>query len=222
MSGEQAVFKLLVLGMVLGVFLSAIRASAQEEKNQITGVVGRVFISDQGIHGPNAPTINPFVRSGKGFTFEVNYARVLRSRPTYSLSAEIPAVFNVDEDLGSGGNLVPTGYQQVFVAPSLRANLFPGTSVSPWLSFGGGFAHFTEDKNLIYHGANPGTSSTSGVMQGGLGLDLNPWKKGRCKRLGFRGQVRDFWSGTPDLPLADTGKTRQHNYFPGGGVIWRF
>ncbi len=43
MSGEQAVFKLLVLGMVLGVFLSAIRASAQEEKNQITGVVGRVF-----------------------------------------------------------------------------------------------------------------------------------------------------------------------------------
>jgi hypothetical protein len=51
---------------------------------------------------------------------------------------------------------------------------------------------------------------------------LNPWKRGEFRRLGFRGQVRDFWSGTPDLPLADTGKTRQHNYFAGGGVIWRF
>jgi hypothetical protein len=205
-----------------GMLASGIHAWGQDEKNEIGGIFGRVFISDQGIHGANAPTVNPFVRSGRGYAFEVNYARVLRSRPVYSLSAEIPAVFNLDEDLGSGGDVVPAGYKQIFVAPSLRANLFPYTAVSPWVSFGGGFAHFTEDKNLIYYGTNPGTSSTSGVIHGGLGLDLNPWKNGRFERLGFRGQVRDFWSGTPNLPLADTGKTRQHNYFLGGGVIWHF
>lgn len=218
MSGKQAVLAILMSACIL----SGLSARAQDDKNEIVGAIGRIFISDQGIHGPDAPTVNPFVRSGRGLTFEVNYARVLRLKPVYSISAEIPAVFNLDEDLGSGGDVVPSGYQQIFVAPSLRANLFPYTAVSPWVSFGGGFAHFSESKNLIYYGTNPATSSTSGVLQGGLGLDLNPWKKGRFERLGFRGQVRDFWSGTPDLPLADTGKTRQHNYFVSGGVIWHF
>jgi hypothetical protein len=42
-------------------------------------------------------------------------------------------------------------------------------------------------------------------------------------RIHVRGEVRDFWSGEPDYPLADTGKSRQHNnYFVGGGVMWRF
>jgi hypothetical protein len=48
-------------------------------------------------------------------------------------------------------------------------------------------------------------------------LDVKVWR-----RISIRGQVRDFWSGTPDLPLAATGKTRQHNFFVGGGAIWHF
>jgi hypothetical protein len=197
-------------------------AFAQDQKNEITGSIGRIFISDQGIHGPDAPAINPFVRSGKGLTFEVGYARILRTGQILSLSLELPAVFNVDEDLGSGGNVVPTGYQQIFFTPSARLNVFSATRVSPWVSLGGGFAHLTENKNLIYYGANPGGSSTSAVLQGGFGLDVALRKTGRVRRLSLRGEVRDFWSGTPNLPLADTGKTRQHNYLVGGGVIWHF
>jgi hypothetical protein len=218
MPGKYAALAVLLAGMCLMGF----SASAQDQKNELAGTIGRTFISDQGIQGPTAPSVNPFVRSGRGVTFQVDYSRVLRFRPVYSLAAEVPAVFNLDEDLGSGGDVVPSGYKQIFAAPSLRANFFPDTAVSPWLSVGGGFAHFTEAKNLNYYGTNPGTSSTSGVLQGGLGLDLFPWLSGRFHRLGFRGEVRDFWSGTPNLPLADTGKTRQHNYFLGGGVVWKF
>ncbi len=101
-------------------------------------------------------------------------------------------------------------------------NLFPTTAVSPWVSFGGGFAHFSESSQLIYQaGPNPGKSTTSGTIQAGLGLDLNPFRA-RFRRFGFRGEVRDFWSGELDLPLADTGKSRQHNYFVSGGVVWHF
>jgi hypothetical protein len=217
MSGKQAVLAVLVVGMcILGR-----SAAAQDEKNELTGMLGRIFISDQGIQGPNAPTVNPFVRSGKGLTFEINYARHLLGTDVYAISAEVPAVFNLDEDLGSGGDVVPSGYQQIFVTPAIRLNLFPATRVTPWVSFGGGFGHFSESKNLNYYGTNPGSSSTSGVLQAGLGLDVSPFEK-RFKRFSFRGEVRDFYSGTPDLPLADTGKTRQHNYFVGGGVIWHF
>ncbi len=212
MSGKLAVIAVLAVTTILGAF-----ASAQEEKNEVTGMIGRIFISDQGIQGPNAPAVNPFVRSGKGLTFEVNYARRFLATPIFAVSGEVPAVFNLDEKLNSGGNVVPAKYKQIFVTPSARVNFFPETAVSPWLSVGGGFAHFSESNNLIYYGTNPGGSKTSGVLQIGAGLDVKVWHK-----FGIRGQVRDFYSGTPDLPLADTGKTRQHNYFVGGGVVYHF
>ena len=214
MSGKPAVVAVLAMTMcILGG-----TAAAQDEVNQLTGILGRTFISDQGIIGGIAP--NNEVRSGNGLTFEVNYSRWLFGGSVYSISGEVPAVFNLDEKLDSG-NFVPKDYQQIFVAPSFRLNLFPATAVSPWVSVGGGFAHFSENKNLLYYGTNPGGSTTSGVLQGGFGLDVNPFQH-RFKRFGFRGEVRDFWSGTPDFPLADTGKTRQHNFFVGGGVIWHF
>jgi len=213
MSGKQTVIAVVAVAMSI----LAASAAAQDEKNELTGILGRTIISDQGVHGPNTPPLNPFVRSGKGLSFEINYARALLVAPVFSVSAEVPAMFNLDEDLGSGANVVPPDYKQIFVTPSLRLNLFPATAVSPWVSFGGGFGHFSEAKTLNYGGTNPGGSSTTGVLQGGIGLDVRAWH-----RFSIRGEVRDFWSGTPNLPLADTGKTRQHNYFVGGGVVWHF
>jgi hypothetical protein len=211
MSGKQAVLAVLAVTMsILGA-----SASAQDEKNEVTGMIGRIFISDQGIL--NEPQPDNLVHSGKGLTFEVNYARHLLVTPIFGISGEVPAVFNLDEKLGSGYDVVPSSYKQIFVAPSVRLNLFPETAVSPWVSLGGGFAHFSESSNLNYYDANPGTSSTSGVLQGGIGLDVKVWH-----RFSIRGEVRDFWSGTPNLPLADTGKSRQNNYFVGGGVVWHF
>ena len=213
MSGKQTVIAVLAVTMsILGA-----SAAAQDEKNELTGMIGRTLISDQGIHGPNPPALDPFVRSGAGLTFEVNYARLLFATDVFSISGEVPAVFNLREKLSSGGDVVPPNYRQIFVTPAARLNLFPATALSPWVSFGGGFGHFTEDSTLIYGGTNPGSSSTTGVLQAGLGLDVRVWH-----RFSIRGQVRDFWSGTPNLPLADTGKTRQHNYFVGGGVVWHF
>jgi hypothetical protein len=59
------------------------------------------------------------------------------------------------------------------------------------------------------------------VLQAGVGIDVSLWPR-RFRHFSLRGEARDFYSGTPDLPLADTGKTRQHNYFVAGGLVWRF
>jgi hypothetical protein len=50
----------------------------------------------------------------------------------------------------------------------------------------------------------------------GVGLDVKI-----LKTLSLRGQLRDFYSGVPQLNI-DTGKSRQHNLFVGGGVVWHF
>jgi len=204
-----------VVLLFIAVFLAS--AAAQDEKNEIGGTIGRVFISDQGIQA-NIP--NPTIHSGKGLTFEGEYARRIFLTPVFGISAEGVIAYNKGVKLNAGeyqASVVPQGYKELFVTPAVRVNLFPTTAVSPWVSLGGGFTHFTENSQLLFGGANPGKNTTSGTLEAGIGLDVRVWK-----RLSMRGGMRDFWSGEPDYPLAPTGKTRQHNYFVFGGVFWRF
>jgi Outer membrane protein beta-barrel domain len=198
--------------------LLAVSAAAQDEKNEIGGTLGRVFVSDQGIKG--ATFFDPTIHSGKGLTFEVNYAHRFLVTPLYSVAGEVPVAYNIDEDLNAGAfgaAVVPFDYKALFITPAARVNLFPTTAVSPWVSLGAGFGHFSEGNSLVFGGTNPGKSTTNFVLEGGLGLDVRVWQ-----RLSVRGQVRDFWSGEPDFPLAPTGKSRQHNFYVSGGAFWRF
>ena len=211
--------KWLFISVLLLVATLATSALAQDEKNELGGNIGKIFISDQGIKG--ASYFNPTIHSGKGWTFDAEYARRIIVTGIYSLSGEVVFAYNPDEDLNAGttGNaVVPTDYKQLFITPAARVNLFPTTAVSPWVSFGAGFGHISESKALVFGGnTNPGTSSTSATIEMGLGLDVKVWK-----RLSLRGGLRDFWAGEPNFPLAPTGKTRQHNYFVFGGAFWRF
>ena len=186
MLGRRFCVAVLSVVMMLGV-----SAVAQDEKNEIGGILGRTFISDQGLKG--ATFFDPVIHSGNGLSFNVEYGRRLFVAPIYSVSGEVVAMYNPDEDLNGGAYgfaVVPSDYKQLFVTPAVRVNLFPTTAVSPWASFGGGFGHFSEGKILDYGGANPGKSTTTGVIQGGIGLDVKAWRK-----LSIRFEARDFWSG---------------------------
>jgi opacity protein-like surface antigen len=212
MSGKRLCVALL---SVVTVLLAS--GVAQDEKNELGGILGRTFISNQGIKNASMPSVVAF---GKGLTFDVDYARRFLVTPLYALSGEVVFAYNPDEDLNAGsfGNaIVPPDMKELFITPAARVNFFPTTAVSPWVSLGAGFGHFSQASSLIYGGSNPGKSTTSGVFELGLGLDVK-----LSKRVYIRGQVRDFWSGEPDFPLADTGKSRQHNFFVGGGAYWRF
>ena len=213
MSGRRLCLAMLAVATIL-----AISAAAQDGKNEIGGFLGRTFISDQTITG--ATFFDPIIHTGKGLTFGGEYGRRFWVTPIYSITAEGVFVYNSDVDLNAGqyGNsVVPSDLKKFFITPAARVNLFPTTAVSPWISFGAGFGHISENKQLIYGGTNTGKSTTSAVIEGGLGLDVKVWKK-----LSIRAEARDFWAGEPDFPLAPTGKTRQHNYFVSGGAFWRF
>ncbi len=134
-----------------------------------------------------------------------------------ALALEVPFVVDPDEDVHAAQNLVPKQYSSFFVTPAARLNVFPATSVSPWVSFGGGFGHFSESSTLEFGGTNPGkTGTTTGVLQAGVGLDVKLYKN-----FSLRGEAREFWSGVPQLNV-DTGKSRQYNLFAGGGIVWHF
>jgi opacity protein-like surface antigen len=204
------------IAVLSALLMLAASAAAQDEKNEVGGSIGRIFISNQG------PKADPgtIIAFGKGISFEGEYARRFWVTPIYAISAEGLFVYNPDEDINGGSytnNIVPYQLKAFFITPAARVNLFPTTAVSPWVSFGAGFGHISEAKTLIYGGTNPGKSTTSAVIQAGVGLDVKVWKK-----MSIRGQARDFWSGEPDFPLANTGKTRMHNYYVSVGAFWRF
>jgi hypothetical protein len=202
--------KHLAAATVLAVCIFVTHVSAQ--KNELSGLLGRTFISDQGIKGGTFFDNN--VHFGKGLTFEGNYARRVLGPAFASLSLEVPVVVNWDEDLNSDAVQVPKSFKSYFVTPSARLNVFANSAVTPWVSLGGGIGRFSESSTQVSGASKTGT--TTGALQVGLGLDVRFFG-----RFSLRGEVRDFWSGVPQLNV-DTGKTRQHNYFVAGGIVWHF
>jgi hypothetical protein len=215
-SGGEMLLKYLTIGAVVAVCTFVAQAAAQ--KNELSGIIGRSFISDQSIQG--APGYDPDLRFGNGLTFEINYSRrVVGKDSTFlSLALEVPVIVNLDEDLHAAQNVIPKQYSSYFVTPSARLSVFSNQAVSFWGSLGGGLAHFNESSTLEFGGFhNPGKTGTyTGGLQGGFGLDVRLFRK-----FSFRGEARDVLSGVPQLNV-NTGKSHQNNIFAGGGVVWHF
>ena len=205
----------LAAAILLAVAFLSTTAVAQT-KNEVAGVVGRVFLKDQPV--PNTNFFDNTIHFGKPVSFEVSYGRkLLGSDGLFSLTFEVPVLLSPNVKLNYGIDTIPHDYTAFFVTPSVRLNIFAATHVSPWVSFGGGFAHFSESDKLVFFGTNPGkTGTTTGVYQIGGGLDVRFWRS-----LSLRGEFRDYNSGIPQLNV-DYGKTRQRNLFIGGGVVWHF
>jgi hypothetical protein len=197
----------------------SIIAAAQEPapKNEVSGTIGRTFISDQGV--PNTISFDKTVHFGRGLSFEATYARTMRRFFWGDLAVEIPFIFNPDEDLNYGTDQTPNQYSSTFITPSARVTLIPNLAISPWFSFGGGLGHFVASKDLQYYGTNPGPRiKTTSALQGSVGMDV---RIPGLKKTRFRVEARDDWSGVPQINV-DTGKTRQHNYYVGGGLVFHF
>lgn len=203
--------------LLLAAGITNAAAQDPENNNQLAVTIGRTFISDQGV--PNTNFFDNVVRFGKGLSFNGNYARRLRDFNWATLWVEVPVIYNPDEDIHYSLNQVPQQYSSVFVTPAARLSFLRGLAFEPWISFGGGIGHYTASTNLVFGGPNPGHRvKTVSALQGGVGFDV-PIPK--VNLLMFRFEARDLWAGVPPINV-NTGKTRQHNYYVGGGAVFHF
>lgn len=195
--------------------VTTIIAVSKAQSNEVGGIVGRTFISDQGVPGAGLPDSN--IHFGHGLTFEANYGRRFLNIGALAVSAELPVVINTDEELHFGGLSAPKSFTSYFFTPSARLSLLPEGAFSPWISFGGGVGHFGPSSRLESGQPNPNKSgTTTGVVQLGIGLDVRI-----IHSVYLRGEVREFSAGEPQLNV-NTGKSRYYNLFPGGGLVVRF
>lgn len=197
--------------LVVPVLFLVSSALAQVQVNEFSITAGRAFVSTQTVRSTGLP-----VHFGNEEMFEFNYGRLLKSHTIFGLSAELPVAIYPRMDVNYNLGTTPKDIGALFVTPSVRLNIFSGESVSPWVSAGGGYGRFRVAPVTLYENPNPGSGSNTGVVQFGAGLDVWVWQ-----RWGARFEARDFYSGVPTLNV-DTGRSRQHNYYVGLGVVHRF
>src|ERR1700726_1927859 len=128
--GKLPRFCLMVMLVMSAVEIAWTQDLDQEGRNEVAGTFGHTFVSDQGV--PNSGLANSIINHGAGYSFEVNYARILRGSDWADLALEVPVIVDPDEDLHYFSNQIPQQYSSLFVTPAARVRLFPDVAFSPW------------------------------------------------------------------------------------------
>lgn len=140
----------------------------------------------------------PESSANSGFALEGDLAHRLFNAHLASLHLELPVV-GIPKRTASGGD-----FSSLYFTPGLRLRLSLPL-ISPFVSAGGGFAHFSTSSNL-------NASRTTGAFDFGGGVDVST----PIPLIGLRGEVRDFFTGVTGF------STTQHNVFVGAGIVLKF
>ena|SRR5438270_689613 len=199
------------------VAILCIATAALAQKADVAFVVGGSFVSDSQQTFSTGPGPFNSLKTDHHIFLEGVPAVRLADVKLASLHLEVPVAGIPSQKLtlSSTPSTVINHISTVFITPSLRLKLLPIAPISPWVSFGGGWARY---------GLDSGTRTNKGAVQYGGGLDF----KTELPVLGFCAEARDFVTGDPNFGLGTVlagntkGGLHHHNVLLGGGIVLRF
>jgi hypothetical protein len=197
------------------------------QKNEVSFSVGGVLATDQTstttllfacpATRPNCNIFTVKERTNPGVTFMGNFSRRIAVLGPATVYAETPVFGGPARDgtlsFRNGtflGDVAAGSSSSFFFTPSAKIRFLDSSRVSPFTTLGGGLAHVR----------GFGATRNGGALQFGGGLDF----KLPVPHLGFRAEVRDFFSGTAPQSSGPTqvSPAHQHTVFAGGGVVFKF
>ena len=207
--------------LVLLLALVGASSAAMAQKVDASFVVGESFVSDTNTTETFAglpPTFSVTFKTGNHFFLEGAFGWRLVNAHVAALSLDVPIASIPAQTVTSvstaGTAAGAFDLSSLFITPGLRLKLLPGSSISPWGAFGGGWARYSQS----------GFITNKPAIEYGGGLDF----KTHLPLLGFRAEVRDFV--TEDFLNGSFGSVldinssglHHHNILVGGGVVLRF
>jgi hypothetical protein len=195
---------ILSLAAVLG--LSSSTASA-EDRFEAALLIGPTFATQD----------TPALEFGRGTTYQVTFGWHLWQLGRTRVSLEVPLIASPAFTTRTPGAALPKEYATAFLTPSARFAFLVDRPISFFGSVGGGYARYSESKLREDNGPNLQQLDTnSGALQLGGGVDLRGpgW-------VGFRGEVRDIWTGARRFSVSTPGRN-VHNVTVSGGIVARF
>jgi len=202
-------------------------ALAQEdhEKNEVGLVIGGTVTPSQtlapgasliGSGGTVVPTRNlPFNSS---LSLGAEYDRRFATTARFAIYGGVDFLASpLDLKLSQQFQNIIGQYAYIFLTPHVRVRSKASGLFSPWLSFGAGYARFLEKAPPATFSFRPGTNTETLVFGGGLDTRtlLHVFKI----PIGFRVEVRDFYSGLPNYDVRVTGNLQNNLEFTGGLLI---
>lgn len=149
-------------------------------------------------------------------SFGIDYGHRFLGARIAALYGEIEFVAIPNRAVTAASATVSQNYASLYVTPGLRLKFLPASRVSPWVAIGGGYGLYQQSAQLSNGQNTTNKFLNRGVFEYGGGLDYRLFRF-----LGLRGEVRDFFSGNPNLNVALSTST-QHNVVASGGIVLRF
>ncbi|HLJ28864.1 MAG TPA: hypothetical protein VKY85_19295 [Candidatus Angelobacter sp.] len=193
----------------LFVLLCGASLVAAGQSNDLAGVVG-VKITPSASSTSGTTTVN------KALGFEGSFAHQIKGMSLAALQVELPVMVTPKSTVNSSNFFASKSYSSIYVTPGIRLRFAPSASVSPWVAVGVGIARFNPSATSQVGGTNPATGALKGAGDAGGGLDF----KAPGLPLTFRVEVREYFSGAPNLNIPSL--SLHNNIFAGGGVVLRF
>jgi hypothetical protein len=189
---------------------------ALAQKADVAFTVGGSFVSDSQQTFSTGPSSITRLKTDNHIFLEGTLGVRLLNAKVAALYVELPVAGLPSQKITftTSPSTILDHISTVFVTPSLKLKILPVAPISPWVSFGGGWARYSLDS---------GTTSSKAAVQYGGGLDF----KTGLPVLGFRAEVRDFVTGDPNFGLGSVvsgsaGGLKHHNVLAGGGIVLRF
>jgi hypothetical protein len=199
--------------IVISFFVFTTINAVAQSRNEVGLLLGGTILS--------SPSTTAQVNLNSGLSYQATYARWLRAGESAGIAIEVPFIAVPSQDVSSTSPIAPRNYASIFITPGLRFKFVPGAALAPWFSVGGGYARFAESTTLVTGQPNTfKTGTNKGALQYGGGIDIrSPFKF--PLPIGFRVEIRDFYTGQPRLNVPTT-NNGQHNIVVSGGLVLHF
>jgi hypothetical protein len=212
-TGSKQILWLGVLFLVIATVTVPARAQSQElgQNQELTFSLGGIPGQTRSFQGSAGAAQISADRS-----FGINYGHRFLGAKIAALYGELEFVAIPNRALTAASATVPQNYASLYLTPGVRLKFLPGSRLSPWAAIGGGYGLYQQSAQLSNGQNTTNKFLNRGVFEYGGGLDYRLFRF-----IGLRGEVRDFFSGNPNLNVALNSST-QHNVVASGGIILRF
>jgi len=213
-----------LIGFLVAAALWSLPAMAQD-KNEVGLVIGGIVTPGQTL-SPGASLIAPSgtvlptrdITLDSSLTLGAEYDREFVGRQKFAIDAGVDFLASpFDVKLSQKSQNAIGEYAFIFLTPHVRVKFHPDRAFSPWLSFGGGYARFLESVPPAASSFRRGTNT--GTLMFGGGIDTRTVVHVLRIPIGFRIEVRDFYSGLPNYNQKVTANLQNNLAFTGGLLI---
>jgi opacity protein-like surface antigen len=199
--------KRMVVAAVFVTAMSVANAARADDRVDVGLLLGSTRATDEG----------GVLQFGRGLTYQATFAWRFWTNDQLGVSIEVPFLASPAFEVTTPGNSLPKEYASLYLTPGVRVTVLVGGPISAFGTIGAGYARYSESRLRRDGSPNPSQQDTnSGALEFGGGVDVKTWPW-----LGFRGEIRDVYTGSRHFSIPTPGPSVQ-NVVISGGLVLRF